>query len=87
MDRRLVRPGSVAFIICARYGVRAEHAFSGPQTWAGSDPRAQPAAAILTAGERVTTAAAKISRLLDHHLAGNRPGRTAGGRGSYDGKP
>ena len=63
---------SVAFIICARYGVRGGHAFSSPQTWAGSDPRAQPAAAILTAGERVTTAAAKISRLLDHHLAGNR---------------
>ena len=63
---------SVAFIICARYGVRAGHAFSSPQTWAGSDPRAQPAAAILAAGERVTTAAATISRLLDQHLAGNR---------------
>jgi DNA primase len=64
---------SVAFITCARYGIRVEHAFSSPRTWAGTDPRAQPAAAILTAGERVTTAAAKISRLLDHYLAGNRP--------------
>jgi len=64
---------SVAFITCTRYGIRAEHAFSSPRTWAGTDPRAQPAAAILTAGERITTAAAKISRLLDHHLAGNRP--------------
>ena len=63
---------SVAFIICARYGVQVEHAFSSPQTWAGTDPRAQPAAAILIAGERATTAAAKISRLLDHHLTGNR---------------
>jgi DNA primase len=62
---------SVAFITCARYGIRVEHAFSSPRTWAGTDPRAQPAAAILTAGERVTTAAAKISRLLDHYLAGN----------------
>jgi len=70
---RKAEADSVAFIICARYGVRIEHAFSSPQTWAGSDPRAQPAAAILTAGERVTTAAAKISHLLDHHLAGNRP--------------
>ena len=60
---------SVAFTICVRHGIRVEHAFSSPQTWAGSDPRAQPAAAILTAGERVTTAAATISRLLDHHLA------------------
>ena len=70
---RKAEADSVAFIICARHGVRVEHAFSSPQTWAGSDPRAQPAAAILTAGERVTTAAAKISRLLDHHLAGSRP--------------
>jgi DNA primase len=62
---------SVAFIICARHGVQVEHAFSSPQTWAGTDPRAQPATAILTAGQRATTAAAKISRLLDHHLSGN----------------
>jgi DNA primase len=68
---------SVAFIICARHGVQVEHAFSSPQTWAGTDPRAQPATAILIAGERATTAAAKISRLLDHHLTGNRrAGRT-----------
>jgi DNA primase len=70
---RKAEADSVAFIICARHGVRVEHAFSSPQTWAGTDPRAQPAGAILTAGERVTTAAAKISRLLDHHLAGSRP--------------
>jgi len=44
---------SVAFIICARHGVQVEHAFSSPQTWAGTDPRAQPAAAILTAGPRI----------------------------------
>ncbi len=69
---RKAEADSVAFIICARHGVRVEHAFSSPQTWAGSDPRAQPAGAILTAGERVTTAAAKISRLLDHNLAGSR---------------
>ncbi len=69
---RKAEADSVAFIICTRYGVRVEHAFSSPQTWAGSDPRAQPAAAILAAGERAATAAAKISRLLDHHLAGNR---------------
>jgi DNA primase len=66
---RRAEADSVAFIICARHGIRADHAFSSPQTWAGSDPRAQPAAAILAAGEHVTTAAATISRLLDHHLA------------------
>ena len=69
---RKAEADSVAYIICARYGVQAEHTFSSPQTWAGSDPRAQSAAAILAAGERAVTAAAKISRLLDHHLAGNR---------------
>jgi DNA primase len=66
---RKAEADSVAFIICTRYGVQVEHAFSSPQTWAGSDPRAQPAAAILAAGERSAAAAAKISRLLDHHLA------------------
>src|SRR6516164_8358053 len=40
----------------ARYGVRIEHGFSSPQSWAGSDPRAQPGAAILAVGERITTA-------------------------------
>jgi len=64
---------SVAFITCARYGIRVEHAFASPRTWAGTDPRAQPAAAILTAGERITMAAARISRLLNHYLADNRP--------------
>jgi DNA primase len=63
---------SIAFITCTRYGVRVEHVFSSPLTWAGTDPRAQPAAAILAAGKQVTTAAAKISRLLDQHLADNR---------------
>jgi DNA primase len=69
---RKAEADSVAFIICTRYGVQVEHAFSSPQRWAGTDPRAQPAAAILTAGERAAAAAAKISRLLDHHLAGDR---------------
>ena len=69
---RKAEADSVAFIICTRYGVQVEHAFSSPQTWSGTDPRAQPAAAILTAGERAAAAAAKISRLLDHHLAGDR---------------
>ena len=69
---RKAEADSVAFVICARHGVRVEYPFSSPQTWAGADPRAQPAAAILTAGEHITTAAAKISHLLDHQLAGNR---------------
>ncbi len=65
---------SVAFVICARHGVQIEHRFSSPQTWAGSDPRAQRGAAILAAGERITTAATKIIRYLDDHLAGSATG-------------
>ena len=61
---------SVAFIICTRHGVPIEHTFSSPQTWAGSDPRAQPAAAILATGERITAAATRISRLLDRNQPG-----------------
>ena len=52
---------------------RSSTAFASPQTWAGTDPRAQPGATILAAGERITTAAARISRYLDHHLPGRPP--------------
>jgi DNA primase len=72
---RKAEADAVAFIICARYGVRVEHAFSSPQTWAGTDSRAQPGAAILAAGERITTAAAKISRYLDPRLPGSTTGQ------------
>jgi len=71
---RKAEADSVAYIICAHYGVRIEHAFSSPQTWAGSDPRAQPGAAILAAGQRITPATARIIRHLNQHL----PGSTAG---------
>ena len=62
--------GSVAFIVCARYSTGVTHSFSHPVTWAGTDPRAQPAAAILAAGERITAAAARITRHLDGVLPG-----------------
>ena len=74
---RKAEADSVAFVICARHGVQTEHGFSSPQTWAGSDPRAQPGAAILAAGERITTAAAKIVRYLDHHLPDSTTGLAA----------
>ena len=79
---RKAEADSVAFITCARHGVQIEHAFSSPQTWAGSDPRAQPGAAILAAGERITTAAAKISRYLDQHLPGSTTGQATPARTS-----
>jgi DNA primase len=61
---RKAEADSVAFIACIRQGVPVECDFSSPQTWAGADPRAQPGAVILAAGERITTAAAAISRYL-----------------------
>ena len=67
---RKAEADSVAFIICHRYGITTGHRFAYPATWAGSDPRAHPEAAILAAGERVTAAAARISRHLDPILPG-----------------
>ena len=74
---RKAEADSVAFITCARHGSSLEHTFASPQTWAGTDPRAQPAAAILAAGQRITTAAATISRYLDHHLLSDTTGLPA----------
>jgi len=61
---RKAEADSLAFITCVRHGVPVEHTFPSPQTWAGSDLRAQPAAAILAAGERITVAAAILSRRM-----------------------
>jgi DNA primase catalytic core len=66
---RKAEADSVAFVIFVRYGVEVEHTFSSPRIWAGSDPRAQPAATVLAVGERITRAATRISRLLDHYLS------------------
>jgi DNA primase len=68
---RKAEADSVAFITCLRHGIAVEHTFASPQTWAGSDLRAQPGATILAAGERITMAATRISRHLDRHLPGS----------------
>jgi DNA primase len=59
---------AVAYIIGARHGAASGGWPGWPQTWAGTDPRANPGATILTAGERITTAAAQITRHLDRTL-------------------
>jgi len=59
---------SVAYVICIRCGIPTAHQFPAPPAWAGRDLRAQPAGAILAVGERVTAAAARITRHLDHQL-------------------
>ena len=70
---RKAEADSVAFITCARHGVTASGELAYPASWAGSDPRAQPAAAILAAGHRIATAAASIIRHTDRILHGDDP--------------
>jgi len=77
---RRAEADSVAFIVCARHGITAGHALAYPAAWAGSDPRAQPGAVILATGERITTAAAHITRHLDRILRGKDPGPAAAAR-------
>ena len=84
---RKAEADSVAFITCARHGIRVEHAFSSPQTWAGSDPRAQPAAAILTAGERSHHGRGENQPPAGPPPGRQPPGRTAGSGTSNDGTP
>jgi DNA primase len=61
---------SIAFITCARYGIPVPRYLDSPPDWAGTDPRARPAATILSAGERVVTAATRIIRHLDQAVPG-----------------
>jgi DNA primase len=68
---------SVAFIVCARHGVPAAHELAHPASWAGSDPRAQPAEAILAAGQRITATAVRITRHTDRLLHGDESGQPA----------
>jgi DNA primase len=64
---------AVAFTTCARYGITITRQLASPGTWAGTDPRAQPAAAVLAAGERITAAATRVTRHLDHSLPSAAP--------------
>ncbi len=66
-----VEADSVAFVVAAHVGLDTS-AYSWPylSSWAGSDPRARPEAAIRAAGERITTAAATVAAHLDIALFG-----------------
>ena len=78
---RKAEANSVAWITCARHGITPAGGLPYPASWAGTDPRAQPAAAILAAGHRITTAATRITRHTSRILHGDpRPApRTAPG--------
>ena len=73
MGLRKAEADSVAYITCARHGVTVSGELACPASWAGSDPRAQPAAAILTAGHRIATAATRVIRHTDRVLHGDDP--------------
>jgi DNA primase len=70
LGSRKAEADAVAYIIGARHGAAITGRPGWPQTWAGTDPRAQPGAVILTSGERITAAAAQITQHLDHALHG-----------------
>jgi DNA primase len=77
---RKIEADSVAFIACARHHITAHQGLSYPASWAGRDPRAQPEAAILAAGQRITTAASKIVRHTDLIVFHETPGALASGQ-------
>jgi DNA primase len=70
---RKAEADSVAYVTCARYGITPVGELAYPEGWAGRDPRAQPTAAVLSAGHRITTAAGGIIRHTDRILRGDDP--------------
>ena len=81
---RKAEADSVAWITCARHGITPVDGLPYPASWAGTDPRAQPAATLLAAGHRITAAGTRITRHTSRILHGDpapvlltRPGRAA----------
>ena len=70
---RKAEADSIAFTVCARHGITPAGGLPYPASWAGADPRAQPAAAILAAGHRIGTAAARITAHTVRILHGDDP--------------
>ena len=70
---RKAEADSVAWITCARHGITPVGGLPFPASWAGTDPRAQPAAAILAAGHRITTAATRLTSHTARILHGDDP--------------
>jgi DNA primase len=68
---------AIAFITCTRYRIAATGQPASPATWAGTDPRAQPASVILAVGERIARAAGQVARHLDTTIPDARPAATS----------
>ena len=74
---RKAEANSVAWITCARHGIIPAGGLPYPASWAGTDPRARPSAAILAAGHRITTAGTRITRHTSRILHGDDPLRSS----------
>jgi DNA primase len=59
---------SAAYLLCARHGPAALRPLPHPHAWAGRDPRAQPGAVMLAAGQKIITATAPALDHLDQAL-------------------
>jgi DNA primase len=70
---RKAEADAVAYITCARHGVTPCGELAYPGSWAGTDPRAQPAEAILAAGQRIVTTATRVIRHTGRTLHGDDP--------------
>jgi DNA primase len=89
---RKVEADSIAFIVATRLGTGAAAiTFPHVSSWAGTDPRARPAATIQAVSDRVLAAAAQVTAGLDAELAPGRTGirasRTAGAGHSPPSRP
>ena len=73
-----IEADSVACIIAGRLGLDTSgHSWPYPASWAGSDPRARPEAAIRAAGERIAAAAGTVAAHLDLALFATPPAQAA----------
>lgn len=70
---RKAEADAVALIVCTHYGIAVKPELSRPASWAGSDRRARPGAAILAAGQRIITTSGRIVRHTDRILHGDDP--------------
>jgi DNA primase len=68
---RKAEADSVAWITCARHGITPAGDLPHPASWAGTDPRAQPAATVLAAGHRITAAGTRITGHTSRILHGD----------------
>jgi DNA primase-like protein len=68
---RKAEADSVAWITCTRHSITPAGILPHPASWAGTDPRSQPAAAILATGHRITAAATLITRHTSRLLHGD----------------